>query len=112
MRIPTSIAATMTAAAITFAPAISAAPAHAADDTPGCVTKDEYRSIRKGWTITRVKKKFGTNGSQQAQASAGGFHTQVRSYTTCTPYGSVAISFDKRGSGAWKVVSKAGVFVS
>jgi hypothetical protein len=99
----------VTAAALLAAPAVfvAAAPAaQAANKTPGCVTKAEYKKAKKGMTKAKVKKIFGTGGKQLSTASAGGFRAEVRNYKTCVEFGSVAITF---GNG--KLDVKAGVFI-
>ena len=59
----------------------------------------------------RVDAKFGTKGHRGALASSGGFKTSIWSYKTCAEFAAVAISYDKHGSGPWKLSAKSGVFV-
>jgi len=54
-------------------------PAAAAQDTPGCVTKKEYRKIHKGMTKKRVHRIFDTRG-WLADGAGGGFS---RAYLSC-----------------------------
>jgi len=64
--------------------AVTAGPAAA--DTPGCVTKKEYRKVHKGMTRERVHRIFDTRG-WFAGGGAGGFE---HGYRGCLPRGHVA----------------------
>ena len=56
---------------------VTTSPATA--DTPGCVTKTEYRKIHKGMTKKRVHRIFDTRG-WGADGGAGGYS---RAYPSC-----------------------------
>jgi|RhiMetdeSRZDD1v2_1073273.scaffolds.fasta_scaffold15004_14 hypothetical protein len=56
---------------------VATSPASA--DTPGCVTKKEYRKIHKGMTKKRVHRIFDTRG-WFADGGAGGYS---RAYLSC-----------------------------
>lgn len=71
----------------------------------GCVSQKEFSKLKNGMTVSKVAKLFGTNGKRGAFARSGAYTSEVRSYTTCTPYGAVAISFSNG-----KVAAKSGVF--
>lgn len=45
-----------------FAPTAEAASGARKRDTPGCVTKAEYKSVRKGMTMAQVRRIFDTPG--------------------------------------------------
>jgi hypothetical protein len=90
--------------------ALPVAPAQA--DTPGCVTRKEYRKVGQGWTKARVDRRFDTDGNRVAIASSGGFKTSVWSYRACSRFSAVAISYDKDGTRPWKVVAKSAVWVA
>ena len=57
--------------------AVTASPAAA--DTPGCVTKKEYRRIHKGMTTKRVLRIFDTHRSW----GTGGGAVYTRTYQSC-----------------------------
>jgi hypothetical protein len=78
----------------------------------GCVTRAEYKAVKKGWTKTRVDQRFGTKGHKQAGATSGGFSSSVWTYKTCSQFSAVAVSYDKRGTGPWKLAAKSAVWVS
>jgi hypothetical protein len=46
-----------------------AAPADAANRTPHCVTKSEYKKIKNGMTLAKVKKVTGISGKRVAIAA-------------------------------------------
>ncbi|WP_139978602.1 hypothetical protein [Nocardioides litoris] len=50
---------------------VTAGPADAANKTPGCVTKAEYRKIKKGMSIKRVRALVGQRGKTVSHASFG-----------------------------------------
>lgn len=58
---------------------ILAAPASAAADTPGCVTRSEFRQVHDGMTKTRVHRGFDTNGRLQSTLRGH----EVRTYRAC-----------------------------
>ncbi len=65
----------------------------AAADTPGCVTRAEYRNVHKGMTKARVARIFDTAGKRDAFARSGQYTSEIRSYNTCSKYSAVAISY-------------------
>ena len=97
----TRIAAITTGAALVLAPVAIAAPAEAG----GCVTGGEFRRAKNGMSKATVATIFGTGGKRSAIARAGGYVSEVRTYNTCSPYGSVAISYMNG-----RVQAKSGVF--
>jgi hypothetical protein len=58
---------------------VTLAPAPASADTPGCVSKTEYRKIHKGMTKKRVHRIFDTRG-WFADGGGGGYS---RAYLSC-----------------------------
>lgn len=80
---------------------VSVAPASA--DT--CVSKAEYGKIKNGMTVAAVKALTGTNGTSFSSAGSGKYKVEIRSYKTCTKFGSVSLGFL-----GGKLNSKAGVF--
>ena len=68
-----------------------AAPASA--DTPGCVSKSEYRTVKKGWTKTRVHRLFDTRGKQSISYPP----YEDREYKACTvtygTHGTVSVEY-------------------
>ncbi|WP_148572747.1 hypothetical protein [Nocardioides caldifontis] len=101
------LTAVLAAAAITVAVPASTASA----DTPGCISRAEFKQVKKGMTLAKVKQIADTNGKRDVFSTGGGYSFQVRSYRTCSPYSVVTVGFDKRGRNPWKVSSKFGVWV-
>jgi hypothetical protein len=89
--------------------ALPAAPAQA--DTPGCVTRKEYRKVKQGWTKARVDRRFDTDGNRVAIASSGAFKTSVWNYRACSRLSAVSIAYDKHGTHPWKELAKSAVWV-
>lgn len=83
---------------------LGAAPA-SANGSPGCVTSREFAKVRNGMSKDTVATKFGTRGKRETIARSGGYSIEIRSYHTCTAYGSVAVSFDNG-----LVSAKTGIF--
>ena len=71
-------------------PLMSASPASA--DTPGCVTKREFRGVEKGWSIERVHRRFDTAGRLEFVSGA----YKSREYRPCRHprYSYISISYD------------------
>lgn len=70
---------------------LSAVPASA--DTPGCVSRAEYRSVSKGMGKAKIAAVFDTTGSRMAYVVSGGNNAETRSYRTCLQYSSVIVLF-------------------
>ena len=83
----------------------------AAADTPGCVTRAEYRAVHKDDSIARVHRIFDTDGRKSGGAKGGGFASQVRSYRTCRPLSSLVIQYDRSRGTIWKLTAKSAVWV-
>jgi hypothetical protein len=86
--------------------AVVGLPSVAQADTPGCVTRAEYRHVHKGMTKHRVAHIFDTAGKREAYATSGGYTAEIRSYKTCRRYSAVAISY---GNG--RLDAKSAVWV-
>ena len=85
---------------------VATSPAAAAQDTPRCVTKKEYRNVHKGMTKKRVHRIFDTRGRRDAFAQSGGHTAEIRSYRTCSRFSAVSISY---GDGSpSRVLSSSG----
>ena len=72
---------------------VATSPATAAQDTPGCVTKREYRKIHKGMTKKRVDRIFDTRRSWFAGGSAGRYK---RTYQSCDFQHAAWIQYKRR----------------
>lgn len=90
------------AAATLVGPAVVTAQA----DTPGCVTRAEYRHVQRGFSKARVHHIFDTRGKFAYGSSGYGF---TRDYKTCTKYGSVSVDYKVR-DGVARVTGKYGFF--
>jgi hypothetical protein len=107
-RLATSGIAAALTAAVLFAPTTAA---HA--DTDGCVTKAEYRKVKKNMPKTRVHAIFDTAGKRESRATSGGYVAEVRSYRVCgSRYSAVAIAFDKEPRDVPRLAAKSAVWVS
>ena len=65
----------------------------AAQDTPRCVTKKEYRKVHKGMTKKRVRRIFDTHRSWFAGGSADAYK---RTYQSCDFQHAAWIEYKKR----------------
>lgn len=61
----------------------------------GCVTKAEYKKVKKGMGIKKVHKIFGTSGKQSVRYDLpGGGYVVGRGYKVCTSKkGAVGVSY-------------------
>jgi hypothetical protein len=82
----------LAAAIIVAAPSAVVSPAEAG--TPGCVTKREFRAVKKGWHRDRVHNRFDASGRIVSQG--GGYVT--REYRSCTDprWSYISISYDSQ----------------
>ena len=101
---------------IPLAAAIAAALALAGvaqADTPGCVTKSEYRHVHTGDSIRRVHRIFDTRGQLQEKGTSGGYPAKLRIYKACrsAPYPALAVAYEKKTDGVWRLVAKSKVEV-
>lgn len=86
---------------------LGTAPAAVAD-TPGCVTKGEYKKVRKGMTVAKVHRIFDTKGKVTASGSSAGSRWQFREYDPCVGDGWVDVDYDKEhGDRGLTVTSKS-----
>ena len=76
-------------------------------DTPGCVTRKEFRRVEKGMRMSRVHAIFDTAGKQAwyMSGSYGYPAEQGREYKPCPAYSHVEVDY-KRKSGVWRVTGK------
>jgi hypothetical protein len=102
-----STALATTAALIPAGSATAEAPSERAAGK-GCITKKEYRKVKKGMTVAKVRRVTGTNGKQvNKYALPGGKFVVGRAYKVCTSKrGAVGISFTNQ-TGTYRVASKA-----
>lgn len=87
MKLTTKIVATVGAAA---ALGLAAGPVAGAD--AGCVSKREFRHVKRGMTQSKVASIFDTNGTQSVRV--GSF--SARDYKTCTGSGLVTVNYRHR----------------
>ena len=87
----------LTIAAATLAlvgvPLVGVGPASA--DTPGCVSKAEYKKATHGMQKAKVHRIFDTSGRQSSTYNISGTHYETRDYKPCTnpKYGFVGIDY-------------------
>lgn len=105
----TTLAAIAASVALIATPILTAAPAQA--DTPGCVSRNEFGLVKKGWTKARVHRLFDTSGQQYYYSSAQyGFPAeQWREYDGCPEYSWIDVDYVKR-NGVWYVTSKDAIW--
>jgi Ni/Co efflux regulator RcnB len=74
-----------------------------ADETPGCVSRTEFRAVKDGMTQTRVHRIFGTTGHVEYSGSGG----VGREYETCTgdEWSYVSVDFNPRVWFKWQYIS-------
>ena len=81
----------------------------ASADTPRCVSRKEYRAVKKGWTMPRVHDRFDVKG-RRAFIMDG---YQSREYRACTVssgvHGTVWVEYERSG-GTWRVTNKMAVW--
>jgi hypothetical protein len=103
------------AACLAITPAAAASSAVGRGDQPhrdGCVTLREYNRVQPQMTRQAVHKIFDTNGVRTSMTQSGNRVDEVRSYDVCkSPDSTVTVSFEKRGTHPFLVVSKTAVFV-
>src|SRR3712207_2169074 len=89
--------------------ALTVAPASA--DTPTCVSKAEFKAVKRGWTITRVANRFDVPGKQtffdSGDPTYGIPAFQSRDYTACPDSSSVWLNFEKKSGDKWRMTSKS-----
>ena len=83
------------AAGIALTGAVALPPAASAD-TPGCVTRKEFRKVKMGMSKQRAHRIMDTAGQRRVISRGYGFVIEVRNYDTCTPYGVASISYEDR----------------
>lgn len=66
--------------AATVTPAVDVAQA----DTAGCVSKREFKNVKRGFTKKRVHRIFDTKGKQFSWFNVGGDTYESREYRACT----------------------------
>jgi hypothetical protein len=62
---------------------VFAAPTAAQADTPGCVTRAEFRQVHDGMPMARVHRIFDTDGHQSSVIVVGGQVHVARNYVAC-----------------------------
>lgn len=81
-------------------------------DQDHCVTLGEYKRVHAPMTRKAVHEVFDTSGVRTSLTQSGNRIDEVRSYDVCkSPDSTVTVSFEKRGTHAFRFVSKTGVFV-
>lgn len=62
---------------------VLAAPTSAQADTPGCVTRAEFRQVHDGMPVARVHRILDTEGHQSSVIIVGGQRHVARNYRAC-----------------------------
>ncbi len=98
------IAAALVAGVLTSAPLVLANPAWAAD-TPGCVTRAEFKKVSKGMTKQRVTRIFDNRGKLSSYYAYDGDVYTTREYNPCAKYASIYVDYKnglvKSKNGYW-----------
>jgi hypothetical protein len=94
---------TLAATCLTTTFVIGATPSAVAD-TPGCVSKAEFRSVKNGWAMKRVHRVFDTKGKQTFFTNG----YQSREYRPCKnpTFSFVIVNYEKTAA-VWRVTSKS-----
>ncbi len=79
---------------------LTAVPATAMADTPGCVTRAEHRKVKDGMTLSQVRRIYDARGRLENIGSGG----MSREYRTCAgdSWSYASVDFERKG-GAWRV---------
>ncbi|KQQ39762.1 hypothetical protein [Nocardioides sp. Leaf307] len=96
-------AALLSTALLTAGTAVIAPATHA--DSPGCVTRKEFRKVGEGMGMKKVHAVFDTAGRRVAKDSQDGLTIETRRYSTCSGDGGVGVLF-RNG----RLSSKSGSF--
>ena len=87
-------------------------PVAAAADTPGCVTKQEYRAAETGWKLTRTHHRFDTSGEQvdyyEGDPGTGAPERQTRAYDRCSGDAPVHVDYTREAGEPWRISYKSG----
>jgi hypothetical protein len=85
---------------------VVAPPASA--DTPRCVNRSEFGSVRLGMMKHRVHAVFDTAGRRVsiATSSTGHYFSEIRTYRRCSRDSLFAVSWTKRPGGVWRMDAK------
>lgn len=100
-----------TAALVPAGAATAEAPSERAAGK-GCISKAEYKKIKNGMTMAKVKAITGTGGVQVSKtALPGGKFVIGRAYKVCTSKrGAAGIAYTNQSSTSYKVASKSVVW--
>jgi hypothetical protein len=60
-----------------------------------CVTKQEFKAVKQGWTPRRVAHTFDTNGKRVTLAA----FSEVRRYEKCNGETSVIVNYERKAAG-------------
>lgn len=72
----------------------------------GCVSKKEFRRVKKGMGVRKVARIFGTKGTQESVVKRNGRTIMARGYRGCPEYSAVGVAFIKRSGGSYKLANK------
>ncbi|QIX25508.1 hypothetical protein ncot_02070 [Nocardioides sp. JQ2195] len=86
--------------------AVSAPVASQVVAQAGCVSKKEFRKVKKGMTKAKVARIFGTKGTLAQRVKDGRRTIESRGYKGCPKYSSVGVAFIKKGDGKYKLANK------
>lgn len=105
-RFVTAVAALATTAALGTAPALLvASPAEAANATPGCITRAEFRAVKRGMTLTRARRIIGATGrvtSASDYSDGDGWRSvEFRQCRRSWSWSSVSFDFEKTEREVW-----------
>lgn len=74
---------------------LAVAPAAPVEAAGGCVTRQEFKSIRKGWWKSDVRSEVGAKGKQVYAYRGYSYRTEMREYRACgAKYGYVMVTFE------------------
>lgn len=102
------ILAAVATAAVLASPLAVTDAAHAKKRNPGCITKVEFRKIKKGQTPRKVARIVGGKGKVFQRYEAEGFKSEMREFKACKPFNknSVVMVAFSSASGPVKAYTK------
>ncbi len=79
-------------------------------DTPGCLTKKEWKTAKPGYKMTGIHERFDTKGTQHRYYldEATMTEEQTRHYERCSGLAQVAVDYERVSGGVWRMTYKWG----
>jgi outer membrane protein assembly factor BamE (lipoprotein component of BamABCDE complex) len=104
----------LAASAVAVTPLAVTGSAHADPGSPGCATRHEYQEVKKGMTMNRVARIFGTPGHISYSYHGSYMWETYNEYRPCQPFtewSMVEVDFGKK-HGHVVVTGKSSYWIS